>query len=244
MTTNSSEIPFPPVYYINLDKRSNRRRLQERQARLHGIRLSRVPAIDGRTIHGHSTTNLSAGAVGLWLTFEQLINDLNRDNHETVLILEDDAILVPGFKKRVRKIIARTSRSDVSLVQIGHIGNSAWRRNYSFWRNIKKILRPRSRLRELREREDNATADKWFSPHLGAGTHALLVYPGSFREDLKQIDRTQPLDRAFVLYATQHPGRFVRSRRNLAYQFPFESDIPWTKYRTAETKGAPPILGN
>lgn len=223
---------FPPVFYINLERRKDRRQFQERQAALHRLRVERVEAIDGTKASLEELPgSLSAGAEGLWLTFVGLVEWLAKDGVEAAVILEDDAVLVPRFRKRIQNLLDQDLDS-VALVQLGYIGKSAWRSNYSTLRNIKKILRPRSRYREVMAALRTPAERGVFASNLGAGTHCLLVFPTRMLAELPMIDRTQPLDRALVLHAATAKGRFLRSRKNLAYQLPFESDIPWTKFRT------------
>lgn len=218
----------PPIYYINLDRRTDRRQFQERQAKLRGLHFVRVAALDGEAGGKRfPASTLTPGAKGLWATFTELNERLFLEGVPAAVILEDDAILGLNFAKRVSQI-AREVDDSVAMVQLGFLGLSAWRRNYSFLRNVKKVLRPRSRLRELKSRLQGSGGSETLQPRLGAGTHCLLIFPDRLREHLEIMGPgTLPLDRAFVEYARQNPGVFVRTRKNHAFQLPVESDIPW-----------------
>jgi hypothetical protein len=218
-----------PIYVINLDARADRWSLQERQARVRRIQIRRSPAFDGRA--GRAAlpdTPISDGARGLWLSFTRLYEALERDGVEVALVLEDDAVLGPFFKRRVRRILGELPAT-AAIVQAGFLGDSAWRSRNSILKNIRKWARPRSRFRELRTDGFRRDRRVLLPGRLRAGTHALLLRPASLpRLEAVLTPGALPLDRAFVAAGAAHPALFWRSRRNLAWQLPVRSDIPWT----------------
>jgi GR25 family glycosyltransferase involved in LPS biosynthesis len=244
MTIGRSSLDMPQLYYINLERRSDRRRFQERQAKLHGLSLNRVPAKDGEEGSRRlPDSGLSPGARGLWITFLDLVGALAADGDDVVVVLEDDAVLHPLFKRSLRKTLDELP-DDVALIQFGYIGLSAWRSNKSVWENVKKFLRPRTRLREMRDSTRECSGDARFVTSLFAGTHCLVIFPKRLVAHLEQIRSGElPLDRAFVEYARSHPGVFVRVRRNRAYQLPFESDIPWERASRRESATGANVCG-
>jgi GR25 family glycosyltransferase involved in LPS biosynthesis len=80
-------------FFINLDTNSRRREFLEDQLRKIGAasRYQRVAAVDGRAVAGGYQTTLDAGALGLWLTNDQiLLDNQNSDSH--LHIVEDDIL--------------------------------------------------------------------------------------------------------------------------------------------------------
>lgn len=218
-----------PVFVINLDHRRDRWRYQRLQSRAFGIRVERIAAQDGRA--GRSrwpSSPLTDGALGLWSTFIDLVQDLNDMGIEAAVILEDDAVLKPGFLRHV-EALRRACGDTVAVVQVGSLGSSAWRPKNSLTKNIRKTLRPKSRLRAwVRGRSRPRASTPLLTTELRFGTHALLVFPRRLDALLSGIQvAEEPLDVALRQAALDLPGAVLRATRNGAFQLPVASDIPF-----------------
>jgi hypothetical protein len=221
------------IVFINLPHRTGRRRLMRLQSFLLRTDFRRFEALDARASGAIlPASTLQGGELGLWGSFFSVLSSADSSNH--LLVLEDDALLHPRLFRHIASICARLPE-DVVCVQLGALGEGSWRPHLPFSANVRKILRPRTRVRRLRQgfgATDHGRAPKnefprTFSRQLGAGTHALLVPSGGKTEELKLLlaPADLPLDHALQRVAFTHPGSVLRSRRNLAWQVPFSSDI-------------------
>jgi hypothetical protein len=107
-----------PIYYINLDRSSQRREKIETNLSQYGIKARRIPGIDGKKIK-----NLDEGEVegikfisfylhtpseiGCMLSHFKAVNQAYDDGHHLVFIFEDDISfdLVPHWKKTIHQMI-------------------------------------------------------------------------------------------------------------------------------------------
>ena len=117
------------IFYINLERRPDRRGHIERQLAAAGLadRAERVPAVDGRALDlaalPAGTVNrrglrdlmypgepnglsLTRGALGLALTYRALWERIARGTGGQHLVLEDDAALCEGFAGRLEELVA------------------------------------------------------------------------------------------------------------------------------------------
>ncbi len=219
---------LPPVFVINLDSRRDRWLFQEAQSRILRLPINRVRAQDaseGR--RAYPTSPLTDGALGLWATFTDLCGQLAREGVTTAVLLEDDAVLHPMFVRRLSGVVAQVPPS-VALVQLGYLKESSWRRNKSVWRNVRSIMRPRSRLRALRRARVQVQRGSLVHGGFKSGTHALLVYPQQVLDVLADdLSPAQlPLDMALKELGRRRPSAVVRVEGTLAHQLPVRSDIP------------------
>jgi len=119
---------FDSVYYINLDKRPHKREQIETQlAHLKGLvrETIRVSAVDGSRLssidpqvvsfQGRADLRnpskkfgltLTRGAVGCAMTHKYIWEDVAITKKNLVLILEDDAVILPDFRKKILSIIS------------------------------------------------------------------------------------------------------------------------------------------
>lgn len=219
-----------PIYVINLDARRDRMNIQRRQAKLHRQTIRRVPAKDG--VEGNQRfpeAFLTDGAKGIWATFLDLVESLKSEGVCNAVVLEDDAILTPSFFRHATNI-SQNLPHVAAVVQLGYLTESSWRPQNNIWQNLRKVLRPRSRLRSLRARllrEDIGKTD------MRAGAHALLIVPDVLSQYLEELEEYAnqglPLDNALVMISRKYPNSFRRVSRSLAFQIPMKSDIPWMR---------------
>ena len=229
-TTETSE--DLPIYVINLDSRPDRWRLQRLQARVHRLKIHRVPAKDafaGRRRFPKST--LTDGATGIWHSFDSLVSRLAEEGVRSAVVLEDDAILTPGFIGKARRL-RDSAPPNVALIQLGFLDDSSWRPQNSTMQNLKKVLRPRSRMRNLMARLTGSTTK---SVGLKAGMHAVLIFPdrliGVLPSLRPETPCSLPLDNALVNLSKTTPDQLLRAPRSLAFQLPIRSDISWGRSR-------------
>lgn len=92
---------FPLQFYINLNRRDDRRRTVLNMFLDHGLeRVERFPAIDARTVkncRGHR----SEGRYALSLTQKLCLREAKRRKAPAVMIFEDDVVLHPQFQERI-----------------------------------------------------------------------------------------------------------------------------------------------
>jgi glycosyl transferase family 25 len=116
---------FTKIYYINLDRRTDRRKHMEEQ--LDNINYNgsiiRFPAVDGNTLNYNdlindfqkeslddafgikkSSVNTSKGALGCALSHKKIYQKVLEGNDDYVLILEDDVTIVPDFINKINNL--------------------------------------------------------------------------------------------------------------------------------------------
>lgn len=210
-------------FVINLDSRPDRWQRVERNCRRRSISPIRFSAHDGsKGLESFPGSPLSPGELGLWSSFKAVV-EATVDT-EWILVLEDDAILLPGFRRHASREIRRAG-AEVISIRMGWIGPFAWR----FQTTVSWYLRtlPRRVLGDVKHRvrtrfkRGGATR-----PRPMWGTHALLLRPGASDRLLGALGEARfPLDQAFTSAEWSHPDLFIRSKRNGAWQWPDESNI-------------------
>jgi GR25 family glycosyltransferase involved in LPS biosynthesis len=104
-----STLFFDKIYYINLDKRTDRRTHMEEQLKRFNLSATRVGAMDGTSLpwsneqYGPQTTFWTPGALGYCISYSCTIADALKGNSQRVLILDDDAVLLPNFYEVLQK---------------------------------------------------------------------------------------------------------------------------------------------
>ncbi len=89
---------FDRVYYINLDRRADRRAHMESQLMRRSLVGARVAAIDGAGIKwepkfGINSKFWNSGAFAYCLSYRCAIIDAMKNGHENILVMDDDAVL-------------------------------------------------------------------------------------------------------------------------------------------------------
>lgn len=89
---------FSHAYYINLDRRPDRRQHMENQLIKSGFTASRIQAVDGKNIpwkpeYGVISNYWNHGAFAYCLSYRVAIIDAMRNGYENVLIMDDDCVL-------------------------------------------------------------------------------------------------------------------------------------------------------
>lgn len=133
------------LFFINLDRRSERCERFLNQTRRLGIRAERFPAVDGQQMdlqkfpRGAVTesaiksalnppgivngVHLTCGALGLILSYRTLLRRIaaDRDNLHVYVIAEDDVTFCEDFNLRMREVLATLERED-SEWEFLHLG--------------------------------------------------------------------------------------------------------------------------
>lgn len=90
---------FDRIYYINLDRRPDRRKHMEEQLEKFKLSAARVEAFDGSKlewndeIYGEKSTYWNNGALGYCLSYRLALLDAIKHNFQRILVLDDDCIL-------------------------------------------------------------------------------------------------------------------------------------------------------
>lgn len=110
------------IYYLNLDRDTVRRNDMEQQAREQGVVLHRVPGILGTDLTDKDLTSydsarrmrsmptqIGAGEQGCIMSHLKAMKTFLASDAKYAVILEDDAVILPGFTEKLRYIIEHTS---------------------------------------------------------------------------------------------------------------------------------------
>jgi len=113
------------VYYINLDKSTQRREFMENQFQQLNVPINKFPAIYGKNLapdylkkakrQHHILTHfpyLNDGEIGLTKTYFELWKVIANQKEEFAIILEDDALICTSFFDDLKKIIAASTTND------------------------------------------------------------------------------------------------------------------------------------
>lgn len=91
---------FDKVYYINLDKRVDRKQECETELLKHNIIAERVSAVDANTLTNYSLypqRYFKRGNYGLLLTNIRIFEEAVKQGYKSIVILEDDAMFIENF---------------------------------------------------------------------------------------------------------------------------------------------------
>ena len=113
------------VYYINLDKSTDRRSFMENQFKELNIPITRIPATYGKEINKtklkkeKATHNILAhfplpndGEIGICLTHFDLWKSLSKEPQDFSIVLEDDALVHKDFFKDLDLLLKQISTDD------------------------------------------------------------------------------------------------------------------------------------
>ena len=165
------------VFVINLDRETARMAEMARQCEEHGIPFKRVPAIDGRKVSPRVRSQMATpfcqrfctpSMIGCALSHMQVWRAVLRAGYERVLVLEDDAVLVPDFKDRLSRALTDVP-PDFDVLICGCMFLCRKDRKYSAMHALVKPFVP-SPLRD-----DKRTWGSVFVPEFFGGTHCYVV---------------------------------------------------------------------
>jgi len=113
------------VYYINLDKSTDRKSFMENQFKELNIPITRIPAIYGKDLADSFLNkaknqfnilthypNLNDGEIGLTKTFFNLWKIIVKQKEDYAIVLEDDALLTKTFFIDLDKLLSSITQND------------------------------------------------------------------------------------------------------------------------------------
>ncbi|XP_026742852.1 glycosyltransferase 25 family member [Trichoplusia ni] len=148
------------IYMINLERRSERRKLMEMNFKELGMDVKHFKAVDGRKLDMDNLKDMSitlmpnyedpyhkrpmkAGEVGCFLSHYYIWEDIIENKHAISLVLEDDIHFVPYFRSRFLQLMSEIETLDWDLVYIGrkilldddekYVTQHTTRPLYSYW---------------------------------------------------------------------------------------------------------------
>lgn len=167
------------TYVINMDRSRDRMVDMARQCEEHGLTFERVPAVDGAALSrqqvARSTTRLcghfcTPAMIGCALSHMRVWDLVAKRGHAVTLVMEDDAVLEPGFAAGVRRALRDVPDNwDVLLLGCFMLCN----KSRTYWgphRPLRALLRLTGQ-----GRTDTRAWGSVFVPEFFAGTHCYLV---------------------------------------------------------------------
>ena len=186
------------IYVISLPHRYDRREHAIQQAEKFRFEFEFFDAIDGDEILNF--TNLRNGENGLLLTYDKLIQKIDKEGHGSVIILEDDFEFVEDLRDRLEEIDAVPD--DWNLIYLG-------------------MNRDKLGAGFIKPQVVNDKVIRVFSSF---GAHAILLSKAARKniaEKIKMLDK--PLD---VMYCdVQQEMNAYGFVKNMCVQFDSHSDI-------------------
>jgi GR25 family glycosyltransferase involved in LPS biosynthesis len=103
-----STVFFDRVYYINLERRTDRRKHVDEQLMKFKLGAARVVAQDGNLLEWHQNLGLASkywnkGALGYCLSYQNAIADALQNGFQRILVMDDDAVLTDNFLEILQK---------------------------------------------------------------------------------------------------------------------------------------------
>jgi hypothetical protein len=208
---------------INLDSRPDRWRRVSRMCRLHRITAHRFSAHDrerGRLEFPDSA--LSPAELGLWSSIVTAVRQ--PVDSEWILILEDDAILLPRFRRHVLQEIENAGKEALAI-RLGWVGRFIWKAQLNFFGYVIRLPKRVAEAATSRVRIGPLKKIQPIQPRF-VGAHAFLLRRAAVDQILEALGPgDDPPDVAFLRAEKITPNVFVRSPRNRAWQWPDRSDI-------------------
>lgn len=178
------------VYVINMDRDVKRMAEMADQCAALGIPFMRVPAIEGRKVSPSVLRHMATpfcqefctpSMIGCALSHMRVWKAVLRAGYERVLVLEDDAVLVPDFRERLGRALQDVP-SDFDVLLGGCMFLCQKERKYSFMHMLAKPFVPNPR-------NDTRTWGSVFVPEHFGGTHCYVVSNQGCRTLFKAIPR-------------------------------------------------------
>jgi GR25 family glycosyltransferase involved in LPS biosynthesis len=222
-----------PAYLINLDREVDRLNSSIEESQGLACELTRVSAIDLKSLPGNSNLYVAAGVRAAWLSHMQCLKIFLESGHSFALILEDDFSIrnINVFNNE----IMRVTESKPDIVQFGFLMPGIDTRikilisnvEESFFRGFSFIsrslnLNTRSRLRISRL---DGVPSGYVIDDFQPGAHCYLI---SRKAAGIILELNEPqflsIDDFFTAFARMRSLRFLRIKKSISSQKPF---MPW-----------------
>lgn len=203
------------TFVINLDRSADRMAVMARQCEALGIPYQRFPAVDGAKVSRRDLEKLATplcrtfctpSMIGCALSHMNLWRLVVERGYERVLVIEDDAQLVPDFQEGLRDAL-RDVPSDFDVLLLGCFMLCNKDRNYT---PLNRLARMFTRLRQ-----DDRTWGRVFVPERFAGTHCYVISRKGAAKLLRVLPRVQG---HIDMYMDQPEVRLYAVSPDLAFQ--------------------------
>lgn len=184
--------PATPVYVINLERSVERWSSIAGQLAAHGIDAQRIDAVDGRLIAAEALPAVATqaairmlprGVIGCALSHRRFWETLVERGHEHAVVLEDDAVLEPGFAEAVEQCLSELP-PDWDVCLLGAIGCSHPHRRHGALNSLFSAYTGGARrVRSIGEHV--------YVPHRPGGTHAYLCSKRGAAKLLARLPRAK-----------------------------------------------------
>jgi glycosyl transferase family 25 len=180
---------LPPVYVINLDRSAARMRQTRDHLEDLGVPFERVAAVDGAAMTREEVKRdatpfcramCTPSMMGCALSHIRTWKTVVRRGQECAVVMEDDAVLVPDFRARLRRAMAEVP-ADYDVLVLGCFFMCDREREYG--------PGPAQARPFLRTRDDRRTWGSVYVPERFAGTHCYLVSRKGCEKLLRLIPR-------------------------------------------------------
>ena len=203
---------FDHVYYINLDRRPDRRTHMEQQLAKYHMSATRMPAIDGKSMqwqakYGYQSDYWNNGALAYCLSYRDIIVKAIQNDYENVLIMDDDAVL--------------TDLPDAPWLQTL---DAAWSELPEEWHMLYLAANHGYPVPTQKPTLENRHSKHLYRLSGSMGSHAIILNRKCFKYVLYYLAAPYaPLDSFFSFYQQFFPC-YITSP-GLASQLPGHSDI-------------------
>jgi len=196
---------FDYAYYVNLDRRHDRRQHMERQLSRFGFSASRIVALDGKQMkwkpeYGMLTKHWNQGAFAYCLSYRMAIIDAIRKGYQNILVMDDDCVLQDNLWEVLR---------------------SAWKAKPE---ECHMFYLAANHGPEAMPTEDERVGDSLYRLKGSLGSHAIIINRAAFLPILHfTASPYAPLDMYFSVYQKFFPCYITYP--GLATQLAGHSDI-------------------
>lgn len=116
---------FDKVFYINLDRRTDRKEECEKELQSHNIIAERVSAVDANTLTDmklYPQKSFNRSCYGLVLTNIKIFENAKKNNYKSIVIFEDDVVLSENFNTQLYNIYPQVPNNwDILYLGAHHI---------------------------------------------------------------------------------------------------------------------------
>lgn len=222
-----------PIYVINMDKDCDRWFSVQDQARKFGLAITRVGAVESKDISESEREFVTAGVRAVWKSHMSCMEFFLASDFTHAIIAEDDFSIYDS--RNLFSALSQDSVLSYDVIQLGWLTpglDNRMRRKYAdiehfVFRAIQKLLlqtNPKSRtLSRLRVASSGSTPKGFIPDDFQPGGHFYLV-SRKFAHAVLKMNEPQFLatDDLYIALARMRSLRFIRSKKNMVGQKPFE----------------------